>query len=107
MAGEPILRGSKMSAISVVVDDGVVRVFYEEKTAENIDRRLRQLKLALGVTWYEVATVLDMKNTEASVRLFKRWCRDPSMASFQEMPESKWKLLLTLVEGQNAIVNKE
>lgn len=92
-----------MSAITITVDGGEVSVHYEEKTSENIEKRLRQLKDALGVTWYGVAVVLGMKPTEGSVRLFKRWARDPSMASFQEMPESQWKLLLTLIDGQEAI----
>ena len=92
-----------MSAINIKVNDGAVTVSYEEKTGVNISRRLNQLKSALGVTWYGVATVLDMKPTESNVRLFKRWCRDPLMASFQEMPEAKWKLLLTLVDGQHPI----
>ncbi|MEZ8082829.1 hypothetical protein [Enterovibrio norvegicus] len=92
-----------MSAITITVDSGEVYLSYEEKTGENIEKRLRQLKDSLGVTWYGVAVVLDMQPTEGSVRLFKRWARDPSMASFQEMPESKWKLLLTLVDGQTGI----
>ncbi|ELV7517773.1 hypothetical protein [Photobacterium damselae] len=92
-----------MTAIKIHVENGLVTVSYEEKTAENITRRLNQLKEALNVTWYGVATVLDMKPTEGSVRLFKRWVRDPSMSSYQEMPESKWMLLLTLIEGQTAL----
>ncbi len=94
-----------MSAIKISVDGDNVKVTYEEKTSENIEKRLRQLKDALGVTWYGVAIVLNMQPTESSVRLFKRWARDPSMSSFQEMPESQWKLLLTIVEGQNSINN--
>ena len=93
-----------MSAISIHIENGIVTVSYEEKSPENITKRLNQLKEALNVTWYGVATVLDMKPTEGSVRLFKRWARDPLLSSsYQEMPESKWKLLLTLIEGQTPI----
>ncbi len=93
-----------MSAIKISVDNGIVTVNYEEKNAVNITKRLNQLKNNLGVTWYGVATVLDMKPTEASVRLFKRWVRDPAKSSsYQEMPEAKWMLLLTLIDGQDKI----
>ena len=92
-----------MNAIMINFDGDQITVSYEEKTAVNIEKRLRQLKEALGVTWYGVAVVLGMKANEGSVRLFKRWARDPSMSSFQEMPESQWKLLLTIVQGQKPI----
>lgn len=92
-----------MPAITIKVIDGQVTVLYEKKTSENIDKRLRQLKAALDVEWYGVATVFNLKPTEANVRLMRRWCRDPSKASYQEMPESQWKLLLTLTEGQPPI----
>ncbi|EJE4183728.1 hypothetical protein M3890_004645 [Vibrio parahaemolyticus] len=92
-----------MSAIQIKVDDEQVSLIYEEKNGENIAKRLNQLKDALGVSWYGVAVVFGLKPTEASVRLFKRWARDPSYSSFQEMPESQWKFLLTLTEGQEAI----
>lgn len=92
-----------MSAISIQIDNGIVTVVYEEKSPENVTKRLNQLKEALNVTWYGVATVLDMKPTEGNVRLFKRWARDPSLSSYQEMPESKWKFLLTLIDGQTPI----
>lgn len=92
-----------MSAIKIAVDGDNVSVQYEPKTAQNIEARLQQLKQSLGVTWYGVAVVFGLKPTEASVRLFKRWARDPSMASFQEMPESQWKVLLMLTDGQEPI----
>ncbi|HGY0655662.1 TPA: hypothetical protein ACNUQQ_003088 [Vibrio cholerae] len=96
-----------MSAIKIIVNDDFVTLEYEEKNGQNIDKRLRQLKSTLGVTWYGVASVLGMKPTEASVRLFKRWCRSPDMASYQEMPESQWKVLLMLTIGQKPITCDE
>ncbi|WP_412497239.1 hypothetical protein [Vibrio fluvialis] len=94
-----------MSAIKIIVNGDFVSLEYEEKTGKNIDIRLRQLKSTLGVTWYGVASALGMKPTEASVRLFKRWCRSPEMASHQEMPESQWKVLLMLTLGQDPAIS--
>ncbi|MDN3686186.1 hypothetical protein [Vibrio sinaloensis] len=93
-----------MSAITISVSEsGQVSVEYETKTRESIGRRLNQLKDGLGIDWYGVAYLLNMQPNENSVRLMKRWQTDPSLASFQEMPEHKWKLLLTLVEGQEPL----
>ncbi|RZQ33204.1 hypothetical protein [Vibrio vulnificus] len=92
-----------MSAIKVIVENGHVELSYEEKTPENIGKRLNQLKQHLGVTWYGVAKVFNMKPSESSVRLFARWQRDPSQASYQEMPENSWKLLLALLDGQDPL----
>ncbi|WP_229625226.1 hypothetical protein [Vibrio parahaemolyticus] len=96
-----------MSAIQIKVDGDQVSLIYEEKNGENIARRLNQLKDALGITWYGMAAVFGLKPTEASVRLFKRWARDPSLASYQEMPDSQWKYLLTLTEGQEVIKRQD
>lgn len=92
-------------AITISVKDGLVSTSYEPKTSENIARKLNQLKMHLGVTWYGVAEVLGLQPTEGSVRLFKRWARDPSMSSYREMPENQWKLLLAIVDGQSGISN--
>ena len=95
-----------MSAIQISVsDDGQVSVNYEKKTRENIGRRLEQLEEGLNIDKYGVAYLLNMQPNENSVRLMQRWQTDPSMASFQEMPEHKWKLLLTLVEGQDPLIS--
>lgn len=91
-----------MTAIKLSVVDGKVAISYEEKTSKNIDKRLKQLKESLGVTWYGVAEVMGLKPTEASAKLLGRWGRDPSKSSFQEMPESQWKVLLMLTEGKRA-----
>lgn len=93
-----------MSAIKInVSESGRVSVSYEEKTSENIGRRLEELKHALRIDNYGVATLLNMKPNDSSVRLFKRWQTSPENTSYQEMPEHKWKLLLVLVEGQDPI----
>lgn len=87
--------------IKIIVDEeGNVSLEHEPKTAENIKARLDQFKELLGTTWYGVVAALGMKPTEGNVRLLRRWVRDPSMASFQEMPDSQWKFLLMLLEGQ-------
>lgn len=97
-----------MSAIQIIVNDGgQVSVKYEKKTRENIGRRLAQLEEGLSINKYGVAYLLNMQPNESSVRLMKRWQTDPSLASFQEMPEHKWKLLLTLVEGQDPLVSQK
>ncbi|WP_425667831.1 hypothetical protein ACPUEJ_24355 (plasmid) [Vibrio tubiashii] len=94
-----------MSAIQITVsDDGKVSVSYEKKTRENIGRRLQQLEECLNIDKYGVAYLLNMQPNESGVRLMKRWQTDPSLTSFQEMPEHKWKLLLTLVEGQTPLI---
>ncbi len=96
-----------MSAIEIKTEGKNVSIEYEPQSPENIERRLIQLKEALGVSWYGVAVIFDLKPTEASTRLFKRWARDPSMSSYQKMPESQWKVLLMLTSGQEKITNNE
>lgn len=98
-----MFAGVYMSAIKITVVDGNVELQYEEKTAKNIKARLNQLKNELGITWCGVALVFGLKPTDSSVKLFKRWSRDPSLSSSQEMPDNLWKLLLMLVEGQEKI----
>lgn len=89
-----------MSAIKIQVDNRHVTVSHEEKTAENISRRFEQLKQALGINEYGLTVLMGLKPTEDSKRLLNRWQREPSAKSYQEMPEHKWKHLLTLVDGQ-------
>ncbi|GEK11920.1 hypothetical protein [Pseudoalteromonas peptidolytica] len=89
-----------MTAIKITVDDNVTTLNYEAKTAENIGKRIEQLKAGLNTDNYGVCVVLGLNPTESNVRLLRRYQRDPEQASYREMPENQWKILLMLCDGQ-------
>lgn len=89
-----------MAAIKITVDDGVVTLDYEAKTAENIGKRIEQLKAGLNTDNYGVCVALGLNPTESNVRLLRRYQRDQGQASYREMPENQWKILLMLCDGQ-------